>query len=83
MQKGILNGVRSLNWEFWENFPKNPIGYSQIALLTVIVFIYDLFYEILTPACIKKIREERWREIERQERFEEEWEARGKGPDSE
>jgi hypothetical protein len=69
---GVLKGFRA-----------NPIGYSQIAFLIILVFIYDLLYELLVPARIKKIREERWREIEREERLEEEREAKNRGADPE
>jgi len=67
MQKGILNGLKSLNWEFWRDFRKNPIGYFSIAFLIVLVFVYDLAFELLAPARIKAQREAMWAEIEREE----------------
>jgi len=64
MQKGILNGLKSLDRDFWKCFLRNPIGGFGIALLIVIVFVYDLLYELLVPARIKKEREARWKEDE-------------------
>jgi hypothetical protein len=67
MQKGILNGIKSLNWEFWKGFHKNPVGYAGIAFYVIVVFVYDLLFEILVPPRIKKEREAQFAEITRAE----------------
>lgn len=83
MQKGILNGIRSLDWAFWKACLRNPVFHLSIAFLVILVFIYDLLFEILVPTRIKKEREARSAEMEREEN---ERDKRGgkerKGPDS-